>query len=156
MKQLCSESGEIINIAEAFTTQMGNGIEKTDYPTASTSFQDKFALLNSIELKQLNSGTNYGIICANFPEGDLSIVVNLETISLMTLDQAFALKETIIKQQEGITVRLIKNNDNYTQRQEISESSTSSDETDPRQLMTISPEIPIIGKPVFVKAEEQI
>lgn len=98
MKQLCSESGEIINLAEAFFTQMASGIGKTDYPTSSTSFGDEFSLLRSIELDQLDTGTNYGIISAQSSEGDLSVVINLETLSLMTLDQAFALKETIIKQ----------------------------------------------------------
>lgn len=50
----------------------------------------------------------------------------------MTLEQAFSLKETIIKQQEGITVRLVKNNADRTLQQTSLESSSSSDETDPR------------------------
>ena len=83
-------------------------------------------------------------------------MINLETLSLMTLDQAFALKETIIKQQEGITVRLIKNNPDHARQQEALEDSSSSDETDPRQLMTVFPEIPVVGKPAFVKADEPI
>lgn len=53
-------------------------------------------------------------------------------------------------------MRLIKNNPDHTRQQEVLEDSSSSDETDPRQLMTVFPEIPIIGKPVFVKADEPI
>lgn len=53
-------------------------------------------------------------------------------------------------------MRLVKNSTAVTWQQESLESSSSSNETDPRQLMTVFPEIPVVGKPVFVKADEQI